>query len=714
VGRYDPLTVTTHANIEPERRIGDDVGSPPGDREFRPDVQGLRAVAVLLVIAYHFNVPGISGGYVGVDVFFVISGFVITGLLLRERSARRATSLVGFYARRARRILPAASLVIVVTVLASYHWLGFVRGGAVAIDGKWASVFLSNLHSIQVGNSYFGAQEAVSPLLHFWSLSVEEQFYLVFPILFALLAARTTALRFRSVIVGVLLVTIIASLATSILQTASSPVTAYFSPFTRAWELALGALVAVSAPLLRRLTPAVATALSWIGLAMIAGAALGFTSTTPYPGVAVVLPVVGAGIVIAAGLVAPRFGAEIILGLRASRVIGDLSFSLYLWHFPVYVIARQVNYAPLRLGQRAVLIVLTFVLAFATYYLIENPIRHSSALRRRQATSIAMGLALIALCLGVCSFMIGIHGSSTRPVAGPASVGLVHLGVELRQATALNDLPEVLLPPMPGTPDLHPTSMPDRCFIGNGFASGYRATTLPRCTFGDTNATKTMVLAGDSTATMWSAALDRFARRHHYRLVILTKYACPPWVSSDVTLLEGPSSRCAGFHAFMVHRIREMRPAVTIFAGMVNNPKIVRTPSGVIGFPATLRELDGAAGTSILLGAIPRLSSGPRAEATTAECLARHQSTIQSCGIARSRAIRNLGPGVAGLEQVAVANGVAVVGVMDLFCTPTTCPPVVAHRVVYQNAFHMNVAYSTYLGDALGQVLVPVINAGTR
>ncbi len=222
----------------------DEAGTPPGDRRFRPDVEGLRAVAVLLVVLFHAGVPHMEGGFVGVDVFFVISGFVITGLLLRERSSTGKTSLLSFYGRRCRRILPAASLVIIVTVLASYHWLGYLRGDQTAVDGRTASLFFANLHFASIGTNYLGAQLPPSPLQNFWSLSVEEQFYLVYPTIFLSLAMFGRRLTLRVKLTVTLIAVVAASFAWSIVQTSSNATSAYFSPFTRAWELAIRPVVA--------------------------------------------------------------------------------------------------------------------------------------------------------------------------------------------------------------------------------------------------------------------------------------------------------------------------------------------------------------------------------------------------------------------------------------------------------------------------------------
>ena len=302
---------------------GDEAGTAPEDRRFRPDVEGLRAVAVGLVVFYHAGLSQLSGGFVGVDVFFVISGFVITGLLLRERQASGRTSILNFYARRFRRILPAATLVIFATVIASYLALGFVSGNVVANDGRWAAVFLSNFHFAAVGTNYFTAKLPPSPLQNFWSLSVEEQFYFVYPTLFFVIARLKGRWSLQAKLAVVLAAVIVASYWFSVTQTASTPTQAYFSPFTRANELALGALVAVGTPWLKRLPAALAAGLSWAGLGAIALAAVLFTAQTPYPGSAVALPVLGAALVIAGGVVAPRGRGRGPARTRALPVVGQ-------------------------------------------------------------------------------------------------------------------------------------------------------------------------------------------------------------------------------------------------------------------------------------------------------------------------------------------------------------------------------------------------------
>src|SRR5436190_1041733 len=245
----------------------------------RPDVQGLRAVAVLVVIGAHAGVPFLQGGFVGVDVFFVVSGYVISSLLLREVTATGRVRIGDFYARRARRILPAACLVLVATSVYAAFQLPLTRVAQVLEDVKWAALFAANIHFSQLGTDYFEQDRAVSPVQHMWSLAVEEQFYLVWPLLIVVLLALVHRRRVRALTV-VVAVAWAASLGWSIVLTATSPVSAYFSSLTRAWELATGALLALAGHQLPRLPVAVRHALTVVGLGAVAVAVVMFSETT--------------------------------------------------------------------------------------------------------------------------------------------------------------------------------------------------------------------------------------------------------------------------------------------------------------------------------------------------------------------------------------------------------------------------------------------------
>jgi peptidoglycan/LPS O-acetylase OafA/YrhL len=379
------------------------------DRSFRPDVEGLRAVAVGVVVLFHAGVPGFGGGYVGVDIFFVISGFVITKLLLRmvEKSGRPRFG--EFYARRARRILPAAALVALIAVFAAYKWLGFIRGNETADDARWAAVFLANNHFASTATNYFQSELPPSPLQNYWSLGVEEQFYVVYPAMMTLVCFIARRVPIRTKLLVATGVVFVVSFAWSVHYTAVNGAGAYFSITTRAWELALGGFVASGTATWSKLKPTAAAVGAWTGVAAIAIAATQYSSSLQYPGWVAIVPVGGTALVIAGGVAAGRFGPEFLLGTPPFRWIGKLSFSIYLWFWPVFTIAAENTSNPLSSVHRLVLVAVSVAGAAVTYGLIENPIRTSKRLAKSRALSIGLGLMLVAVMLLVASYEIHTH-----------------------------------------------------------------------------------------------------------------------------------------------------------------------------------------------------------------------------------------------------------------------------------------------------------------
>jgi peptidoglycan/LPS O-acetylase OafA/YrhL len=395
------------------------------ERSFRPDVEGLRAIAVGLVVLYHAGVPKMGGGYVGVDVFFVLSGFLITGLLIRERLTRGSNSLPGFYARRARRILPVATIVLMVTVLASYHWLGFLRAGVIAEDGKWTATFLANIRFALQGTQYLTASAPPSPLQHYWSLAVEEQFYLVWPALFLLVAAIARGAGLRLKLATVLAFIIGASFAWSVIETRQNGTWAFFSPLTRAWELGLGAMLAVATPAMLRLPQRLGAWLSWAGVVAVVGSAFLISATTAFPGYAAALPVLGTVAVVAGGTIRPGGGAEILLRQRPMQWLGKLSYSLYLWHWPLLTIAAQRQARPLTVGTGLLWVAVALVLSAVVFWVIENPVRYAKPLTKSPLLSLAMGAVLVVLSFTVCSWEIRRHETHRSSAAVASGSGAV-------------------------------------------------------------------------------------------------------------------------------------------------------------------------------------------------------------------------------------------------------------------------------------------------
>jgi peptidoglycan/LPS O-acetylase OafA/YrhL len=352
---------------------------PVKKNTLRTDIQGLRALAVLAVVFDHlFAWP--SGGFVGVDVFFVISGFLITGLLLREHDRTGTISFRGFYLRRVKRIIPAAMLVIVATIVTAYLVFSSVRASQTLWDGVWATFFAANWHSALQGTDYFNAAFAASPLQHYWSLSVEEQFYFVWPwvmLLIFVIAARTRSgngqrAAHRAITVVIVVITA-ASFGWGLYDTATNASWAYFSTFTRAWELGVGALLAVIGTAFARIPSALRPVLGWTGLiGMIASLFIVNDNAGGFPAPWAALPVLATALVIAAGTGGEQRWMWPITN-RVSSWVGDISYSLYLWHFPVIIILAALM--PEDLTYYAACILLMMLLAVGSFYLVEEPIR---------------------------------------------------------------------------------------------------------------------------------------------------------------------------------------------------------------------------------------------------------------------------------------------------------------------------------------------------
>ncbi|MGH3469756.1 MAG: acyltransferase family protein, partial [Thermocrispum sp.] len=502
----------------------------------RADIQGLRAVAVLLVALNHAGVPGLSGGYIGVDVFFVVSGFLITSILLSDHERHGRVSFARFYARRARRILPAASVVLLATLLASWRLLDYVRANDVVGDVVWAAFFGANLRFAAQDTDYFAADLAPSPVQHFWSLAVEEQFYLLWPVLLAVVLVA----RRRRLLATVLVALCLASLCWSVLQTPADPMSAYFSTLTRGYELGAGALLAVGAGAVARLSTQAKAVLGWSGLAAVLLAATTFGDTTPFPGYHALLPVLGTVAIIAGGLDgrrvdAPAFGAVALLGRRPLRWIGDVSYSLYLWHWPFLILAAGYAGGDLSLGTNLVLLAGAVAASALTFYLVENPFRRARTLAHNPRYALAMWP--VAISTVVVAGLVAQASLQSRPASAaslhvdpkdvpkPQRAELKGEGVRDEVATAVNAaaLGKPLPSPVePALADLRD----DRRTEAKGCDANVEDTRSDLCPVGDTDADRTMVVLGDSHAAMWLPSIDALAKVRGWQVVPIVKYGC--------------------------------------------------------------------------------------------------------------------------------------------------------------------------------------------
>ncbi|HUY43649.1 MAG TPA: acyltransferase [Acidimicrobiales bacterium] len=379
---------------------------------YRRDIQGLRALAVILVVLVHASVPGFSGGFIGVDVFFVISGYVITELLLRQPHRTLAANLGHFYARRVRRIVPAATLVLVATVFGAYALLGTNFEPTLLGDVRWAALFGANFRLINTGSNYFIPGVAPSLVTHYWSLAVEEQFYIVYPLIVFTLV-RAAPARFRARVVGGFLVlAIVASAWYSWHLSSTNAVEAYYSPLTRFWELALGGLASLVPVAWVRRTPRVNAALAFAALVVLLTAVYRLDVRSVFPGTLAWWPCAACAALLVTGVASAKGGPATWLSWRPLCYVGDISYSLYLWHYPWLMLPLQRIHPLGSDGARVVEVAGALVCAVLSYHLVENPIRYSRALAND----------------GVATAMLLVTGVATSWVATLVVARLAHVG----------------------------------------------------------------------------------------------------------------------------------------------------------------------------------------------------------------------------------------------------------------------------------------------
>ncbi len=473
----------------------------PGSTNHRVDIDGLRAVAVLLVVAYHVRLPGFDGGYIGVDVFFVISGFLITGILTAEYERSSTVDVARFWARRARRLLPAATLTLVATVIAAAALLSPLTQRSVAEMALYTAAYVPNLFLAVESADYFNSDVSANPLIHYWSLAVEEQFYLVWPLVVLGLSALGRRLGSGRVVVAGLALIAIASFVHSVRLTDAGSTWAYYSPLSRAWEFAAGGLLALLLPRAAARgraggppgpSPVASGALFAAGALVLAWSLATTGYTTPFPGWAAVGPVGGTLLMVAAAP-GPRSLVGRPLGLAPVQWLGRVSYSWYLWHWPVLVIARLSAGGDLSGPARVALAVAALGLAGLTHRLVEDPIRFHPRLTVRSAPNLMLALSLAAASLVVAG---GVWAVADRRLDQPRFRELVAAGED-------------------GI---------------NAFDAGCQTsdvdTIVGDCVWGDPDGARTVLVLGDSHAEQWVPALDDIGRRNGIRVLVRVVGAC--------------------------------------------------------------------------------------------------------------------------------------------------------------------------------------------
>ncbi|XNZ01052.1 acyltransferase family protein [Micrococcus luteus] len=779
----------------PTAQAGPHPALPPsglGVHRFRADIQGVRAVAVLSVLLFHAGLPWLPGGYVGVDVFFVISGFLITGLLIKEVSRTGRISLLDFYVRRVRRILPAALVVVALTLAAGWLFLPLSQWESLGWTGLWASLSVANWSLAVDSTDYFNAEAAASPLQHYWSLGVEEQYYLLWPLLLILLvamglrrragsspssrgaatppatSAAGTVLDPRAVASRILVLALVVGVVSfvhSVLFTPGNMGSAYFITTTRVWELAVGSGLAAAVVLMPALPAAVRVVCGWVGLAMVLVAVVVYTEQTVFPGHAAALPVFGSALMILAGThaVDDRHGAGVgaVLSSGPARWIGDVSYSLYLVHWPLIAIVswRYVEGLPLWLG--LVLAVVSIPLAWLLRIAVEKPLMgaHSVAAaptatqtraeerrRRRRRTAgplIVGGLATaavsaLALALALTAAQRTSLTPTDSPVAGAGAAGAGaatasggpdgHGGASGadgadsgsgERAPGESGESEPAGPPAGWDPvddlaDLTvdqvvpaPAAGPDdgSPLLYRGCQVKAADDTAIRCEDGDPDADVTVLMVGDSHVHHWSEAVTTASLERGWNVVSYVKGACPI-TTHTVKLSEEdggprPFDECTRWNENVMEEI-EAEQADIIITSTAQHLDADGSSSSD-GLAEAWRKLADNADHVIAL------TDPPHAEQPIPECVERNSDDIVACTWDREQGLQESGtPDIlAAAEEV---PGMEVIDLNDFICPGPVCAPVVGNALVYMDSNHMTATFSRSLSEAMGERLDDIVD----
>ena len=604
------------------------------------EIQGLRALAATLVLVFHAKF--LPGGFVGVDIFYVISGFLITGLLLKELNSNGRISLKAFYLRRSKRLLPASFLVLFITAIVAWLLLPPISRGSIGRDLIATTLYVSNYLFAWWQNDYQNLNAVPSPFIHYWSLAVEEQFYLFWPIFIIALAKLKSSRKF---LIGFWSVTII-TFTLGVWLTVLAPIWAFYSLPTRAWELSIGALIALL-PRLQNQKRVVAI----IGLVALLVSTFWFSEETAFPGFYALLPVLGT----AALLSSIGNWPNPIKWLATNRIslwLGKISYPLYLWHWPVLVLPIALLSRDLLVWERIVALLITVFLADLTNRFVEEPLRVKDISPRRLIQIVGLAMVLSVL-LG-----LGIMKTTTSSIL-----------VDGKQTTLASI-------------EARPITYENGCHLN------YHQSISPLCEFGKLDSTKTVVLYGDSHAAQWFPALNKLADEKGFKLISLTKSACPSIAVTRASVGAFQMKNCEEWRSSAISRIAVMKPDLVILSSFEHYSPI--------GDPRKVEEWWVAGSKKsyqILQPLSPKLIyllDTPLPDRNIPDCLA------------TTRADRCIANDEKGLPQVADFQIIKP----SIWLCESDCPGTVRGNVAYRDASHISVATSLELANRLWLALL--------
>jgi peptidoglycan/LPS O-acetylase OafA/YrhL len=618
--------------------------SQPSDR-YRPDIDGLRAIAVMLVVGFHAFPEAMPGGFIGVDIFFVISGFLITGIIARELD-RQHFGLLAFYARRTRRIFPALIVMLSATLVLGWLWMLPEAYAQLSSDVFASAAFVSNI-ALWLQSGYFDVESGKKPLLHLWSLGIEEQFYLFWPLILML------AMRWRLSLLAGASVLGVASFVLNVALIGPDPIATFYLPFTRAWELLAGAGLACGWSQIRH-TPAASNLRAAAGILLIAIAAGVLDSKSAFPGWWALLPVAGAALMLSAPM---AWGCQRLLASTAMVRIGLISYPLYLWHWPLLVFSGIVKFAPLTLLERALIVGLSFALAWLTYQLIEIPFRFGRPTRLRIAT-LCSGMALVTVAGGIIVRGDGFDFRLPPEIRDMAAVRTESFRWRFREC--LLDLGQE-------------TSFADDCV--------------------DRNRRPLIMLWGDSTAGALLLGLRKAQETHEFGIAQFTSNSCIPAVNTDVPGVPN----CRAINDEVLALAREIKPDIVLLHSTWAGPL-----DDIAATVTALKQQTGA--RVVVLGAVPWWKRGLPNEVLRYFMLHRQlipeRSDRATPGSSETR-----------LREKVVPLGAEFISAWDTLCNADGCLARIgdsAKDISASDQVHLTEKGSTFLIQSIiGRVLMP-------
>lgn len=699
----------------------------PRESRFRPDIEGLRALAIGLVLVYHAGAPLITGGFVGVDVFFVISGFLITGLLIRELESTGRISLMSFWGRRAKRLLPASLLVLIFTAVGTALVLPNTTWRSIGGDIAAAALYAVNWRFAIGAVDYDAEGTGVSPVKHYWSLAVEEQYYIVWPILLVLLAwlvlRRVHRDRYRFWIGIALAIIVIPSFLWSVYYTGENPSAAFFVTTTRLWELGIGAAIAVGAAHWGRIPKPVAVTLGWAGLATVVVSAFVLDGPSAWPGAGALAPVLGtAAIIIAStGRDPIAFGVGSLLAFRPFVWIGGLSYSWYLWHWPFLILA-EAYFGELRFRWALVVVLLSGVMAWLSLKFVENPIRRSAPLAKSNVLAVSTGLNLtavgvitgLALILAVPSgaavgnvdtSKIGATqvapsqpDSSDGSGAGPESPDVL----PTIDYAAIDEFEFIVPAPADATSDMPPFN--EECKATDD------SPTPVVCEYGDPSSQVTVVAVGDSKIQQMESALIGAAKEHDWHLITYFKSGCV-FADPQFTVTDAESRNCADWNREALRQIVALQPDAVVTTG-----RLIRDGRAAGGDETPGAEMIASWWTQLQdagITVIPILDN-PAPPFEVYDCVAENLKAVSACSFDRERAIDKSGASYQ-LAAMKIAGVTSYVDLADIVCpVAERCPAVLGNVLVYRQGSHITNTYVESMTGVLGERLDPLLVAAAR